>query len=220
MSRHIRQMAAALVALAVAGCSGGSSAPGSGDNSPSILRAGSSVLRDGLAGRKAAATPAAAPDPQAMAADALAANPGPLILVGFEDQGTTQVLAMVGENGGMRTYMTKAEQGLILRGFMLGGTRGFGSDLSVAEADGAAALIAAGRSGEARRVMRYYSGDGLERPLEFACRVGPGPNAGVMVEDCAGHGISFQNSYLPAAGVSRQWIGPGLGYATIQVLRN
>lgn len=218
MNRHIRQMAAVLVALAVAGCSGGTSAPGSGDG-PSILRAGSSVLRDGLAGRKAAGASAAA-DPQAMAADALAANPGPLILVGFEDQGTTQVLAMVGENGGMRTYMTPSEQGLILRGFMLSGSRGFGSDLSVAEADASAALIAAGRSGNARRVMRYYSGDGLERPLQFDCRIGPGPNAGVMVEDCAGHGVGFQNSYLPSAGVSRQWVGPGLGYATIQVLRN
>lgn len=218
MSRHIRQAAAALVLLAVAGCSGGMSAPGSGDTSPSILRAGSSVLRDGLAGRKAAPAPAA--DPQDMAARALAANPGPLILVGMESVGTTQVLAMVGENGGMRTYMTPSEQALVLRGFMLTGTRGLGSDLSVAEADGVAALIAAGRSGTARRVMRYYSGDGLERPLQFDCRIGPGPNAGVMVEDCAGHGIGFQNSYLPSAGVSRQWIGPGLGYATIQVLRN
>ena len=83
-----------------------------------------------------------------------------------------------------------------------------------------AALIQAGRSGTARRLMRYYSGDGLERPIDFTCRIGPGPNAGVMVEDCEGHGLSFQNSYLPSAGVSRQWIGPGLGYATIQVLRD
>lgn len=219
MSRHIRQAAAALALLATAGCSGGSGGTSTRSDSPSMLSIGSAVLRDSIGARKAPAA-TAAPDPQAMAAEALAANPGPLILVGLEDQGTTQVLAMMGENRGMRTYMTKAEQALILRGFMLTGTRGLGHDLSVAEADGSAALIAAGRSGTARRVMRYYTGDGLERPLEFACRVGPGPNAGVMVEDCTGHGIGFQNSYLPSAGVSRQWIGPGLGYATIQVLRN
>ncbi len=220
MSRHIRQAATALALLAAAGCSGGSGDTPTRNETPSMLRIGSSVLRDSIAARKAPTTASAAPDPQAMAAEALAANPGPLILAGFENQGTTQVLAMMGENRGMRTYMTKAEQALILRGFMLTGTRGLGHDLSVAEADGSAALVAAGRSGSARRVMRYYTGDGLERPLEFACRVGPGPNAGVMVEDCTGHGISFQNSYLPSAGVSRQWIGPGLGYATIQVLRN
>lgn len=219
MNRHIRRAVTALALLAVAACSGGSGGAPADSDGPSVLRVGSAVLRDRLGARNAPAA-TAAPDPQAMAAGALAANPGPLILVGLEDQGTTQVLAMVGENGGMRTYMTKTEQALILRGFMLTGTRGLGHDLSVAEADAAAALIAAGRSGEARRVMRYYSGDGLERPLEFACRIGPGPNAGVMVEDCSGHGISFQNSYLPSAGVSRQWIGPGLGHATIQVLRN
>ena len=218
MSSRFRHAAAALALLAAAGCSGGQPEPGAGGGS-SILQTGSSVLRGSVAARKAPAAPPA-PDPQAMAADALAANPGPLILAGFEDQGTTQVLAMMGENGGMRTYMTKAEQALILRGFMLTGTRGLGSDLSVAEADASAALIAAGRSGSARRVMRYYSGDGLERPLEFACNIGAGPSAGVMVEDCAGHGISFQNSYLPAAGVSRQWVGPGTGYVTIQVLRD
>ena len=170
--------------------------------------------------QQAQAASAPARSPQDMAAAALAANPGPLIMVGLEQSGTTQVMAMTGQNGGMRTYMTPNEQAVIMRGFMLTGTRGLGHDLSVAEAAPSAALIQAGRSGTARRVMRYYSGDGLERPIDFTCRIGPGPNAGVMVEDCEGHGLSFQNSYLPSAGVSRQWIGPGLGYATIQVLRN
>lgn len=171
-----------------------------------------------LSGRRSA--PAApAPDPQAMAAEALSVNKGPLIMVGLEGMGTTQVLALTGENGGMRTYMTENEQAVILRGFMLTGTRGLGNDLSVAEASGTAALVAAGRSGTAQRTMRYFSADGLERPLVFDCQIGPGPRAGVMVEDCTGHGLSFQNSYLPGAGVSRQWIGPVLGYATVQTLR-
>lgn len=221
MNPHIRRAIAALALLAVAGCSGATGSAPKRSANPLSVRLGTAIVRDTVMRRKAPSEDATPPaDSQAMAARALAANPGPLILVGMEGAGTTQVLAMVGENGGMRTYMTPSEQALILRGFMLIGTRGLGHDLSVAEADGAAALIAAGRSGEARRVMRYYSGDGLERPLEFACRIGPGPNAGVMVEDCTGHGISFQNSYLPSSGVSRQWIGPGLGYVTVQVLRN
>ena len=220
MNWHIRNAAAglALVALA-AGCSSrNSSTEESGAANPLALArmAAGQILAD----RKAAATPAAPVDPRAMAAEALAVNPGPLILVGLESVGTTQVLAMTGENGGMRTFMTKNEQAMILRGFMLTGTRGLGNDLSVAEAGQSAALVAARRSGTARRVMRYYAGDGLERPIDFTCQVGPGPNPGVMVEDCAGHGISFQNSYLPSAGVSRQWVGPAIGYAMIQVLRN
>lgn len=215
MSSMIRNTAAALALVALAaGCSSSNTA----DEGPSALSIARGAVGQVMAsGRKAA--PAAPANPQAMAAEALSVNPGPLILVGLEQMGTTQVLAMTGENAGMRTFMTKNEQALILRGFMLTGTRGLGHDLSVAEAADSAALIAAGRSGTTRRVMRFYSGDGLERPIDFTCQIGPGPKPGVMVEDCSGHGLKFQNSYLPGAGVSRQWAGPGLGYVTIQVLR-
>jgi len=217
MNGIIRGAALALaLPLLAAGCSGGS-VQGEAGRGPGI---GGALARAVIAQRQAPAEPQAAPDPQTMAAEALAINPGPLILVGLEQLGTTQVLAMTGENRGMRTYMTKNEESFIMRGFMLTGTRGLGNDLSVAEAEQSAALIVAGRSGTAQRVMRYYSGDGLERPLQFTCQIGPGPNAGVRVESCEGHGLRFENSYLPSAGVSRQWIGPGLGYATIQVLRN
>lgn len=219
MTPQIRQGAAMLAVVALAaGCSS-SSAPGQDGTDTSNLGIARAALGQVMASRRAAAAPAAPADPQTMAAEALAVNPGPLILAGLENMGSTQVLAMTGENGGMRTYMTKNEQALIMRGFMLTGTRGLGNDLSVAEASQSAALIAAGRSGTARRVMRYYSGDGLERPIDFTCKIGRGAKAGVMVEDCAGHGLSFQNSYLPGAGVSRQWVGPALGYVTITTLR-
>ena len=221
MNRPMLKLASALAVMAVvAGCASHNNI---NEDEPSASPFGiaRAALGQVVAQRQQAqAAPAPARSPQDMAAAALAANPGPLIMVGLEQSGTTQVMAMTGQNGGMRTYMTPNEQAVIMRGFMLTGTRGLGHDLSVAEAAPSAALIQAGRSGTARRVMRYYSGDGLERPIDFTCRIGPGPNAGVMVEDCEGHGLSFQNSYLPSAGVSRQWIGPGLGYATIQVLRD
>jgi hypothetical protein len=117
--------------------------------------------------------------------------------------------------------MTPAEEAVILRNGMLVGTKGFGNDLAVAE-PGTEGLIRAGQSGRGTRIMRYLGGDGLERPLQFDCTTGPGPNAGVMVEDCTGHGLSFQNSYAVSGGqipVSRQWVGPALGYITVQTLR-
>lgn len=172
------------------------------------------------AGKERAAQPA--PDPSAMAAAALRVNPGPLILVGLERMKTTQVMAMTGENAGMCTYMTKNEQALILRGGMLAGTRGLGHDLSVAEMSGSAALIRAGRSGQAQRVMRYWTGDGLERPLTLDCTIGGGAKPGVIVESCRAGVLEFQNNYMVQGGritVSRQWIGPDLGYVTIQELR-
>ncbi|KGJ10558.1 YjbF family lipoprotein (plasmid) [Paracoccus versutus] len=176
-----------------------------------------------LAGmRGGAAQEAPAPrTPEQMAAEALRVNPAPLILVGFESLGRTQVMAMTGQNGAMRTYMAPSKEALILRDGMVIGTRGLGNDLSVAEPQ-TEALIRAGRSGSALRVMRYYSGDGLERPLSFDCTTGPGPAAGVILESCEGHGARFQNSFMPQGGhlpVSRQWLGPRLGYITIQTLR-
>ena len=161
MSGYICQaaMAAALLG-AVAGCSGGSSSSETG--TPGLA---ATVAQQIMTQRRVPAEPAPAADPQALAAEALAVNPGPLILVGLEGRGTTQVLAMAGENQGMRTYMTKNEQALIMRGFMLTGTRGLGHDLSVAEAEQSATLIASGRSSSATRIMRYYSADGLERRM-------------------------------------------------------
>lgn len=220
MNRSMLKLVSALTLVALAaGCSGRN---GNDEAEPSASPFGiaRAALGQIVTERRSQGTPAPARSPDEMAAAASAANPGPLIMVGLEQSGTTQVMAMTGQNGGMRTYMTPNEQAVIMRGFMVTGTRGLGRDLSVAEAAPSAALVQAGRSGTAKRVMRYYSGDGLERPIDFTCQVGPGPRAGVMVENCEGHGLSFQNSYLPSAGVSRQWIGPGLGYATIQVLRN
>lgn len=174
----------------------------------------------GIRGGEAQEAPAPR-TPEQMAAEALRVNPAPLILVGFESLGRTQVMAMTGQNGAMRTYMAPSKEALILRDGMVIGTRGLGNDLSVAEPQ-TEALIRAGRSGSALRVMRYYSGDGLERPLSFDCTTGPGPAAGVILESCEGHGARFQNSFMPQGGhlpVSRQWLGPKLGYITIQTLR-
>ena len=172
------------------------------------------------AGKDRAAQPA--PDPSAMAAEALRVNPGPLILVGLERMKTTQIMAMTGENAGQRTYMTKNEQALILRGGMLAGTRGLGHDVSVAEMSGSAALIRADQSGQAQRVIRYWTGDGLERPLNLDCTISRSAKPGVMLESCRSGVLEFQNNYMVQGGritVSRQWISPDLGYVTIQELR-
>lgn len=214
--RHIALSAAILGTLAA--CSNES-----GDETgASPLGVLAQTATKAVASRRAADAPAEpAKSPQEAAAEALRVNPGPLIQVGFESLGRTQIMAMTGQNGAMRTYMTPSEEAVILRGGMLIGTRGLGNDLSVAEPQ-TEALIRAGRHGSGQRVMRIYSGDGQERPLQFTCAVGAGPRPGVLVEDCSGHGTKFQNSYMVQNGqiaVSRQWVGPAMGYVTIQTLR-
>ncbi|WBU62960.1 YjbF family lipoprotein [Paracoccus aerodenitrificans] len=189
----------------------------------------------GITGRGQAAEPARpALSAEEMAARALAANPAPLILVNLESTGATQVMAMTGENGGMRTYMTPNEQALIMRGGMLVGTKGLGNDLSVAEVQNSASLIRARRSGQATRTNRYVGGDSVERPLPMTCSIATGQgqsfalggtswNATQVVENCQGAGVEVQNTYLVTPSgqipVSRQWVSPVLGYVTIQTIR-
>lgn len=221
MSKAMKPFLALMAAGLVAGCA--SKAPEEqGAGADGIGGALKAAAMQQIAKARGGQAAAPARDASAIAADALQANPNPLILVGLESQGTTQALALVQDNNGMRTYMTSTSQAVILRQGMLLATKGLGHDLSTAEMTRSAALIRAGQNGSAQRVMRYMGGDGLERPLPLDCQIGRGPKPGVMVEDCKGAGVSFQNSYLVSGGaisVSRQWIGPGLGYMTIQVLR-
>lgn len=236
MMRTIIKSTLTLTALVLAGC--GTDDP---DNvnpiydelrkvaAPVIAR---STGRGEVAGTQPA--PAAPLTAEQMAARALAANPAPLILAGLETAGTAQVMAMVGQNGNMRTYMTPNQQALIIRSGILTGTKGLGHDLSVAETEGTAALIRGRRSGQAQRTMRYLGGDWTERPLPLDCTVvigggksftfaGTSWNATQVTETCKGGGVKIQNSYLVTASgqipVSRQWIGPDLGYVTIQTIR-
>ncbi|MDO5658733.1 MAG: YjbF family lipoprotein [Paracoccus sp. (in: a-proteobacteria)] len=227
---------AALAATAILALAACGNAPREDASPFSVLRqAAGQMLPGGGAAAEGAAQ--AAPDtPDAMAARAREANPGPLLLAVLESTEAAQVLALTGENGGMRTYMTANQQALIMRGGVLSGTRGMlGHDLSTAEADGAAALIRARRPGQANRVMRYLSGDGVERPLPLQCDVVVGGQQdygfagnswrGTQVaETCRGAGgLSVQNSYLVTADgqipLSRQWIGPQLGHVILQTIR-
>ncbi|MDO5605681.1 MAG: YjbF family lipoprotein [Paracoccus sp. (in: a-proteobacteria)] len=232
MRAHIwRNMALLAIAAVVAGC-GNDRAREGGSITGALAQAVGPTMARVRGAEPSAPAPALSADE--MAARALASNPSPLILVGLESSGAVQVMAMTGENGAMRTYMTPNMQALILRGGMLSGTKGLGHDLSVAEADAPAALIRARRPGQANRTMRYITGDGVERPLPMTCSIAVGEgksfsfagtawSATQVVESCQGGGAEIQNSYLVTASgqipVSRQWIGPQLGYVTIQTIR-
>ncbi|MFV0408943.1 MAG: YjbF family lipoprotein [Paracoccus sp. (in: a-proteobacteria)] len=232
MVKHSKILGTLALTMALGACGSASD-----ENQSSVLGqlgqiAGPAVAK--VSGGKSAQPKAAPLSPEQMAARALSANPAPLILVGLENTGTVQVMAMVGDNTGMRTYMTPNEQALIIRGGMLVGTRGLGHDLSTAETEGTAVLIRARRAGEGKRTMRYLDGEGIERPLPMTCSVaiGGGKNfsfagsswtATQVTESCKGGGAEIQNSYLVTASgqipVSRQWIGPNLDYVSIQTVR-
>lgn len=219
---------AAALAFGLAGC-------GSDANKTETGREASAEVKrmfTGLFRRKAA--PSAAVDAETIAREGLAANTGPMILAAFENTGATSVLGLRGENGAMRTWFTPASQALILRGGVVAGTRGFGFDILSAETDALATLVRAQQAGEADLVLRYLDGLGKERPLPLHCTVTPATATSYDFADqswegtvvgaaCEGLGYSAQNSFIVAPSgeiiSSRQWIGPQVGYVTIQLLR-
>ena len=174
-------------------------------------------------------------DAETIAREGLAANKGPMILASLENHGFTQILGMTGENGSMRTYFTPDNQAVILRGGMLAGTRGFGFDITSAETEALGALVRGRRAGTAQLVLRMLDGLGIERPLPLECTTRAGastsyPFAGItwsgtqMVAHCEGQGYSLDNTFIVANSgqivASRQWVGPTVGYMTIQLLRD
>lgn len=180
------------------------------------------------------ALPSAAPTPDQIAAAALESFAGPLMLVTLEAQGSTTVMGLYGQNGPMRTYALPSEQSIILRDGILAATRGFGFDVMSAETDAVAALIRARKEGTAAKVQRYLDAENVERPLPMDCAISRGDKseyeiAGMtfrgtqMVEVCAFQGQAVGNVYLVSDRgevlASRQWIGPELGYMTLQTLR-
>lgn len=220
--------AALLLAAALGGC-----------GSESDQLAGPNLVKEGAVSVASAAMfwkkkPAAAGvDAEAMAKGALELNKGPLILASFET-GYTDIFGMVGENGAMRTYNSPGSRALILRDGVLVGTRGFGFDVMSADTDAVARLIRARQPGQAKKVVRYLDGLGLERPIPFDCTVSTGaqthytyagqPWAGQqVVERCSGSGLVIANTYVVSAQgqvvASRQWVMPQIGYITVQTVR-
>ncbi|MFN6951500.1 MAG: YjbF family lipoprotein [Albidovulum sp.] len=182
------------------------------------------------------AAPADVPDPEKLAASAMASFKGPLILAQIEKAGLLTALGETGRNGASRTFATPNEQTLVLRNGILTATRGLGDDLMSADTAQAASLILRRESGSANRTYRYLDGEGIERPLPMQCTVTAGPaksfdfagrhyDTRQMDESCRATAaeLTVSNSYWVTSdgtvALSRQWIGPALGHLTIQLVR-
>lgn len=218
---------AASVLVALAGCGSDTQQTETGRQASAELK----HMFSALFGKKGTAAPV---DPETIAREGLAVNKGPMILASLESHGFTQILGMTGENGTMRTYFTPDNQAVILRGGMLAGTRGFGFDITSAETEALGALVRGRRAGSATLVLRTLDGLGIERPLPLQCSTRAGastsyPFAGItwsgtqMVAHCEGQGYSIDDTFIVASSgtivASRQWVGPQVGYLTVQVLR-
>ena len=192
-------------------------------------------LKNRVFGAKSAGT-GAPPDPEKLAEAAKRSFAGPIILAQLEKSGLLTVLGEYGRNGNVRTSSTANKQTLRLRAGLLTAARGLGNDLMSAETTAAARLVLARQPGTAEHVYRYLDGEDIERPLPLRCTVTSGAaksftfsgttfNTVEMTETCQAttQALSVTNQYwVTGSGVvalSRQWIGPALGYVTIQTVR-
>ncbi|MFD2173174.1 YjbF family lipoprotein [Rhodobacter lacus] len=216
-----------LAATALTGC-------GTDTNDLETGREAFSELLGTFTPKRAGAAPAAI-DVETMAREGLTVNAGPLLIATLEQNSSTSLFAMRGENGTMRTWMSPSGQALITRAGVLAGTRGFGHDMMSADVDALAAKLRARSAGAVSIELRFLDGLGLERPLPLDCTLTPGATAsysfagidysGVKMDaHCSGHGFVFDNAYIVGADgrilSSRQWISQELGYLTLQTLRD
>lgn len=231
------RVAACLLAVALAGCSGGTGSP---TLYPELFSAGKAAIAARAARRSNAANP---PLTRAL----LDTVKEPYIEVTLENHGITgylnRVLARDDESPGrIEQWRTTDAISLSFRNGVLVATRGMGGDLVSAEvlvADGAAGPVSGGERG-----LHLRSGDLQVVRLGLACDLEDlGPETVTIVElshparhlreTCISQGVAIGGQPLgqgrvvndywvdPRRGImwmSRQWAGPDIGYLRIRRL--
>lgn len=191
-------------------------------------------VRAKLAPGKGNGAKPAAPDPEKLALSAMKTVKGSILIAQIESSGTVSALGEIGSNRGLRTYATPNEQSLTLKDGILVATRGLGNDLMSSDADAAIRLIRSRSAGSAKRTYRYLDGESIERPLPMDCVTATAAPQEIVFagsrhstlsvgEACTYGTLKVTNAYWVTGDgtvvLSRQWIGPGLGYVTIQLVR-
>jgi hypothetical protein len=153
------------------------------------------------------------------------------------DQAPTLMYAVASNRGGV-TYMSGFRQAVVMRGSLVAGTRGLGTNLMAAWSDGRDPLVQATPPGSwpARMVRHYeFPSDGPEGiVMTFDCRFERGGAAEMTIlqvrhtgveisETCTGPAGSFENLHFADAGSgfvwrTLQWTGPTMPLIDVQVI--
>jgi Group 4 capsule polysaccharide lipoprotein gfcB, YjbF len=156
----------------------------------------------------------------------------------LEGDDTPTLLYAVAANGGTVTFMSGLRQSVILRGSLVYGTRGLGTNLMSAWSDGYDPLVRPTPPASwPARVVRHYEFP-ADRPegvvMTFDCRFERGAasemtilqvrHTGVEIsETCAGPAGTFENLHFadPGSGFvwrTLQWTGPTMPLIDVQVI--
>jgi len=153
------------------------------------------------------------------------------------DQAPTLMYA-VAANGGYVTFMSAFRQAVVLRGSLVTGTRGLGTDLMAAWSEGWDPLATPTPPGSWPTMVRRnyeFTSDGPEGTVEtFDCRFERARTTEVVIlqvrhvgveisETCTGASGSFENLHLADATTgfvwrSLQWTGPTMPLLDLQVI--
>lgn len=182
----------------------------------------------------AGAAPAAATDPNAVVAKALAATKGPIALVVRIETKAVLAISPVGQNGDYVTWGSAPGQGLTFQRGVLANTRGLGDDLMASRIDTAVSAITARRNATYKREHTYLGDLGQNTSLIVDCTLTRGKtervslgainaDAVIMKESCRRGEIAFNNVYWVDGNgrvlKSSQWVGQRIGSLAIQNLR-
>lgn len=158
------------------------------------------------------------------------------ILVGvFEERGSSNTLQLKARNGRTRTWITGDNVALYETDGLIIGTSGLVFDLYTAQAPTPPQWRAARLPARGDRVHRRIAGDGQIVIESYSCDFIPKgtvpfdtPQGRIqsreVTESCGDGEISFDNTYLlDGSGrvvATRQWLGPGIGFVTVQFLES
>lgn len=165
----------------------------------------------------------------------LAALKEPAMLAILEDRKAAAVVVPYGRNGPVTTWTTQDFTTLSFRGGLLTATRGLGTDLMSASTSSTRVALLAG-GGQSTQTWRTLDSTNATIDVEMSCRITGGASESVALASgatrtarkfdalCTGDGYDVRNTYwlAPDGTVvqSRQWVGPGAGYLTQQLLRS
>ena len=219
-------VAVLLVSLVASGCSSTKS-----DLSADVL------LKEVVHKFRASRSTPKMPDPSAASVVALRKTDEPLVQIMFPTIKAASVLRIIESNGG---YDTWAAWGIVdrrtvtMKRGIITATRAIWRDLMSADVDGVLDLVTRRAEGTAPYTQRYLDGDHAIIEAKSTCVVSRGYDQVVdfgeihepvlqMFSSCVSADRQFVDLYLVDARgrivQSRQWIGPGMGFAITRRLR-
>ncbi|MEQ9260076.1 MAG: YjbF family lipoprotein [Roseovarius sp.] len=161
----------------------------------------------------------------------------PLISIRIPEVEFYNVLTVIAENGPHSTWAPWGivdRRSMVTKNGMITATRALGHDLMSANVDGVLALVQAREEGAAQYAQRYLNGASQILEAKSTCEVSRGYQKMVrvggverpalqMFSSCISANRQFVDLFLVDASgrilESRQWIGPRMGFATVQSLR-